>query len=92
MKATISFRALAVTLLIALVVSYVLCIAGDLLFGWTMYQAWAPLLPGFTWPLTAGGFLIGLLWLVGYSLYAAVLIALPYNFLIGSRSAQTGSR
>ncbi|MBU4224255.1 MAG: hypothetical protein KKC71_00335 [Chloroflexi bacterium] len=92
MKATISFRALAVTLLIALVVSYLLCIAGDLLFGWTMYQAWAPLLPGFTWPLTAGGFLIGLLWLVGYSLYAAALIALPYNFLIGSRADPTASR
>lgn len=92
MKATISFRALLVTLLITLVVSYVLCIAGDLLFGWRMYQAWAPLLPGFTWPLTASGFLIGLLWLVGYSLYAAALIALPYNFLIGSRSAHTGNR
>ncbi|MDP1715695.1 MAG: hypothetical protein Q8L41_13210 [Anaerolineales bacterium] len=82
MKATINFRALTITLLIALVVSYVLCIAGDLLFGWTMYQAWQPLLPGFTWPLTAGGFLIGLLWLVGYSLYAAALIALPYNYFV----------
>ena len=92
MKATISFRALSVTLLIALVVSYILCIAGDLLFGWRMYQAWAPLLPGFTWPLTAGGFLIGLLWLLGYSLYAAALLALPYNFLIGSRSAPTANR
>lgn len=92
MKATISFRALTGTFLIALTVSYLLCIAGDLLFGWTMYQAWAPLLPGFTWPLTAGGFLIGLLWLAGYSLYAAALIALPYNFLIGRRSAPKGNQ
>ena len=92
MKATINFRALAVTLLIALVVSYLLCIAGDLLFGWTMYQAWASLLPGFTWPLTMSGFLIGLLWLVGYSLYAAALIAFPYNYLIGSRSAPKGNQ
>lgn len=82
MKATINFRALTITFLIALVVSYVLCIAGDLLFGWTMYQAWQSLLPGFTWPLTAGGLLIGLLWLVGYSLYAAALIALPYNYFV----------
>lgn len=37
MKATINFRALTITLLIASVVGYVLCIAGDLLFGWTMY-------------------------------------------------------
>lgn len=82
MNATLNFRAVAITLLIALVVSYVLCIAGDLLFGWTMYQAWMPLLPGFTWPLTAGGFLLGLLWLVGYSLYGAVLLVLPYNYLV----------
>lgn len=92
MKTTINFRALFLTLLIASVVSYLLCIAGDLLFGWRMYQAWAPLLPGFSWPLTTGGFLIGLLWLVGYSLYAAALIALPYNFLIGSRAAPTANR
>ena len=82
MKAKLDFRSAAVTLFIAFTVSYVLCIAGDLLFGWTMYQAWAPLLPGFTWPLTTGGFLIGLLWLVGYSLYLAALLVFPYNALV----------
>lgn len=82
MKRTISFRALTVTLLIALVASYVLCIVGDLLFGWGMYQAWAPLLPGFTWPLSFGGSLIGLVWLVLYSLYAAALISFPYNYFV----------
>ncbi len=82
MKNTINFRALTITLFIAFVVSYLLCIAGDLLFGWTMYLAWAPLLPGFTWPLTIGGFLIGLLWLVGYSFYTAALIAFPYNYFV----------
>jgi hypothetical protein len=86
MKSKISFRALAITLLITLVVSYVLCIAGDLLFGWAMYQIWTPLLPGFTWPLTFEGFLIGLLWLVGYSLYVAALIAFPYNYFIRRRA------
>ncbi len=83
MKATLSFRALAITLLIALILSYVICIVGDLLFGWTMYQAWAPLLPGFAWPLTVGGFVIGLVWLVLYSLYLAALIAFPYNYIVG---------
>jgi len=82
MKSRIDFRALTITLLIASVVSYVLCIAGDLLFGWTMYQLWIPLLPGFAWLLTFGGFLIGLLWLVGYSLYLAALIAFPYNYFV----------
>jgi len=46
MKSRIDFRALTITLLIASVVSYVLCIAGDLLFGWTMYQLWIPALVG----------------------------------------------
>lgn len=86
MRHVLSFRPIAITLFVVLTVSYVLCIAGDLLFGWTMYQAWAPLLPGFTWPLTAGGFIIGLLWLVGYSIYLAALWVLPYNYLTRSSS------
>lgn len=85
MKASFSFRAVTITLLLALAVSYVLCILGDLLFGWTMYETWMPLLPGFTWPLTAVGFLIGLLWLVGYSFYGAAILVLPYNYLIRQR-------
>jgi hypothetical protein len=87
MESKISFRALTLTLLIILLTSYVLCIAGGLLFGWSMYQAWAPLLPGFTWPLTFRGFLIGLLWLVGYSLYGAALIAFPYNYFTRRKSS-----
>ena len=82
MTATLHFRAVLITLVVILVVSYVLCIAGDLLFGWTMYRVWAPLLPGFAWPPGAGSFLIGLLWLIGYSLYLVVLIVLPYNYLV----------
>ncbi len=87
MNATLNFRATVYTLLIALVTSYVLCIAGDLLFGWTMYKAWMPLLPGFTWPLTAGGFLVGLLWLVGYSVYGAALLVFPYNYFVRSQAS-----
>ena len=82
MTALLNFRATAIALLIALVVSYVLCLIGDLLFDWTMYQVWMPLLPGFTWPLTVRGFLVGLLWLAGYSLYVAALLVLPYNYLV----------
>lgn len=82
MRPSLQFRPMAITFFMALSVSYVFCIAGDLLFGWTMYTVWAPLLPGFTWPLTAVGFLVGLLWLAGYSLYGAALIVFPYNYLI----------
>ncbi len=82
MNAKFNFRAMSITIFIALIVSYVLCIAGDLLFEWTMYQVWMPLLPGFTWPLTVSGSLLGLLWIVGYSLYIAALIVWPYNYLV----------
>ncbi len=51
-----------------------------------MYQVWTPLLPGFSWPVTAGGFFVGLLWLVGYSLYGALLLVVPYNYLARRQS------
>lgn len=86
MNIRLDFRTMSLTLFIALAISYVLCIAGDLLFSWTMYSVWMPLLPGFTWPLTAAGFLYGLLWLVGYSVYTAALIVLPYNYISGRGS------
>lgn len=76
---------------VALVLSYVLCILGDLLFGWTMYQAWMPLLPGFTWPLTTGRFLLGLLWLLLYSAYVPAIFILPYNYIIRRAEAAIGS-
>ena len=82
MSTKLNFRAVVLTLLIAGLASYILCIAGDLLFSWSMYQVWAPLLPGFTWPLTLGGFLIGLVWVVLYSLYGAALIVWPYNYFV----------
>lgn len=85
MRSTLQFRPVAVTIFVLLVVSYILCIVVGLLFGWEMIQAWAPLLPGFTWPITAVGFFIGLLWLVGYSLYGAALIVFPYNYLARQR-------
>lgn len=87
MSPKLDFRAFAVTLFIAGLVSYILCTAGDLLFGWTMYQVWAPLMPGFTWPLTPAGFLIGLIWLALYSLYITALIVWPYNLFARRRSA-----
>lgn len=81
MRTSLQFRPLAITLFVLLSVSYVLCIIAGQLFGWKMYEVWTPLLPGFTWPLTAVSFLIGWLWLVGYSLYLTALIVYPYNYL-----------
>jgi hypothetical protein len=81
MNTPINFRTLSIMFFVALATSYVLCILGGILFGWTMYEVWAPLMPGFTWPVTVGGLLIGLLWIVGYSLYGALLLVVPYNYL-----------
>lgn len=85
----LNFRAAVAGGFVALVVSYVLCILGDVLFGWTMYQAWMPLLPGFAWPLSAGGFFIGLVWLILYSFYLPIVFVLPYNYFI--RKAESRS-
>ena len=90
MSKSLDFRSVGITLGVVLIVSYLICIAGDLLFGWTMYEAWMPLLPGFTWPLTIGGFAVGLLWLVAYSLYGAALVVFPYNYLSRRSSSRAG--
>ena len=82
MQKPFEVRNVTITLFIALAISYVLCILGGLFFDWTMYKVWVPLLPGFTWPVSASGFLIGLLWIVGYSVYVAILLVVPYNFLV----------
>lgn len=74
-------KATSVTVFIALSGTYFLCIAGDLLFGWMMYEVWAPLLPGFEWPLTFSGLTIGLLWLAGYSIYTTAILLVPYYLL-----------
>ncbi len=87
----INLKATIFAVFVTLVVSYTLCILGDLLFGWTMYQAWMPLLPGFTWPLTAGGFLLGLLWLLGYSVYLPIVFVLPYNYFVRKSAQVTGA-
>ena len=82
MSERVSISAVFTATLVGLVVSYLLCIAGDILFGWTMYQVWAPLLPGFEWPLTVPGFLLGLVWLVAYAAYLPLVFLLPFNYLV----------
>ncbi|HSG24740.1 MAG TPA: hypothetical protein VLA32_01380 [Anaerolineales bacterium] len=86
MKRNLDFRAISLTLLFTLTFNYILCIATDFLFGWKMYEVWAPLLPGFTWPLSLQGFFIGLVWVVVYSFYLAALIVLPYKLIASRRS------
>lgn len=60
MDRRLSFWTVFKTLLVGLIASYVLCILGDAVLGPAMYLAWAPLLPGIVWPVTAEVFLAGL--------------------------------
>jgi len=89
MKAEPSCRATAAAFLVVLVVSYVLCVVAGLLFDWTMYQALLPLQPGFTWPPTVTGFPVGVLGVVGYRVYGAALIVLPYNAVVRRGHSQS---
>jgi hypothetical protein len=71
---------LGLSLGIFLVVTYVLCIAFDLLFpGQAMYQSWLRLLPGFTW-LSWGSFLLGAAESFAYGWYVALVFGPLFNF------------
>lgn len=62
-----------------LVVTYLLCVAFDLIFpAYAMYGSWAALLPGFVW-LTPISFVIGLVESFLYGWYAALVFGAFYN-------------
>lgn len=72
--------ALGMSLGIFLSVTYVLCVAFDLLFpGMAMYETWLRLLPGFTW-LSWPSFALGLVESFAYGWYAALVFAPLFNF------------
>jgi len=64
-----------------LLLSYVLCIGFGLVAPeqFHMHQAWAPLLPGFSW-LTWQGFLAGAVGSFLYGWYFAVLLVPLYRY------------
>lgn len=66
---------------VLLVISYLLCVGFGLLAPaqMRMYEAWAPLLPGFEW-LTWPGFLIGLVEVYLYGWYIAILFVPLYRW------------
>ncbi len=68
-------------------ITYVVCVAFDLLFPrYVMYETWAGLLPGFVW-LTPTGFAIGLVESFLYGWYVALVFGGLYNALIARRRA-----
>ncbi|MDO8863843.1 DUF5676 family membrane protein [Haliea sp. E1-2-M8] len=62
-------------------ISYLLCVGFGLIAPqeMRMYEAWAPLLPGFEW-LTWSGFAIGLVEAYLYGWYIAVIFVPLYRF------------
>lgn len=77
------------TLSLFLLLSYLICIVFGLLMPaqFHMHEAWAPLLPGFTW-LTWSGFFAGVVGSFFYGWYIALLIV-PLYHLFGSTTAQS---
>lgn len=74
------------SLSVLLVISYMLCVGFGLLVpdSMRMYEAWAPLLPGFEW-LTWTGFLIGLVEAYLYGWYLALLFVPLYRWFSKNR-------
>lgn len=68
------------SLSLLLVISYLLCVGFGLLAPaqMRMYEAWAPLLPGFEW-ITWTGFFIGLVEVYLYGWYIAALFVPLYQ-------------
>ena len=71
--------ALGMALGLFLAITFVTCVAFDLLFpGMAMYETWLKLLPGFTW-LSWPSFFLGLIESAAYGWYVALVFAPLYN-------------
>lgn len=80
---TLDWRAVGLALGLFLAISFVLCVAFDLVFpGMAMYESWIKLLPGFTW-LSWGSFLLGLAETFAYGIYIALVFCPIYNLFSG---------
>ncbi len=75
----------ALSLFLAL--TYLVCVAFDLIFpGYAMYESWSGLLPGFVW-LTPLGFAIGLVESFLYGWYAALIFGGLFNAFAHSKGS-----
>ena len=69
-----------------LAISYVFCVAYDLVFEENMYEGWRALIPGFTW-INWLSFFRGLIVSFGFGFYFGMVFTPLYNYF-SSRSAQ----
>jgi hypothetical protein len=78
----IPIAVLGLSLGVFFVITFVLCVAADLMFpDLTMYRTWLRLLPGFTW-LSWTSFLLGIIESFGYGWYVAVIFCPLFNFFV----------
>ncbi|HET7159047.1 MAG TPA: DUF5676 family membrane protein [Burkholderiales bacterium] len=74
------WRDVGIAMGLFLSVTYVFCVAYDLLLDQHMYEAWMTLLPGFTW-ISWGSFFIGLVESFAYGIYFGLVFVPLYNAL-----------
>ena len=66
-------------------ISYVLCVLlGLIMPGGGLHQPWLQFLPGFVW-LTLPSFLLGLVEVIAYGWYTALIFAPLFNFFVAHR-------
>jgi len=81
MNRSVSFSAVGHATSLFLAISFVVCVAGDLMMpAHEMHSAWQRLLPGFVW-LTWGSFLLGLVESYAYGWYFTLIWVPLYNVL-----------
>jgi len=90
MKATLSLGAIGNASSLFLAISFMLCVAGDLLMPQhAMYPVWEKLLPGFVW-LSWGSFFLGLIESYAWGWYFTLIWVPLYNVIAGRQIRAEG--
>lgn len=77
---TLNFKVVASSLSVLGIVTYTICILWDLAVPqFSMVAIWKVLLPGFH-GITWGSFFLGLVEIILYALYTALIFVLSYNY------------
>lgn len=87
MRAGISFSAFGHATSLFLTITFVLCVAFDLVFPQhAMYRSWQALLPGFTW-ISWPSFFLGVVESYGYGWFVTLIWVPLYN-VFSARAAR----